>query len=286
MGVATVFDRELSLEAMWHGYRASDFVAQDTVAIDTGVVCDLLQARYYDGSKGQFLSEDPVFWGDPKQQALTDPQSLNSYSYANDNPIIKKDPDGRLAFGVSYGGGAEGGFGAFSATNVSSGATLVFDPKTFQASIVFTTTSAVNAGYLKNYQSAPDNGQPPFVIGLFGGVGRSYSFSPYATKPEDLEGVQDSINVNLGRGSFSAQGADTNNPTYTVGGGTKGFASASRYPVYTQVVSTISINQSISRATTQVASYYASAVASIKAQINAIQAKLNELSSKPASKSP
>jgi RHS repeat-associated protein len=54
-----------------------------------------LQARYYDGSKGEFLSEDPVFLGDPRQQNLTDPQSLNSYSYANDNPITKSDPTGR-----------------------------------------------------------------------------------------------------------------------------------------------------------------------------------------------
>jgi RHS repeat-associated protein len=54
-----------------------------------------LQARYYDGSKGELLSEDPVFLGDPKQQVLTDPQSLNSYSYANDNPITKSDPTGR-----------------------------------------------------------------------------------------------------------------------------------------------------------------------------------------------
>jgi RHS repeat-associated protein len=54
-----------------------------------------LQARYYDGSKGEFLSEDPIFLGDPKQQALTDPQSLNSYSYANDNPITKSDPTGK-----------------------------------------------------------------------------------------------------------------------------------------------------------------------------------------------
>ena len=51
-----------------------------------------LQARYYDGSKGEFLSEDPVFLGDPKQQVLTDPQSLNSYSYGNDNPLTKSDP--------------------------------------------------------------------------------------------------------------------------------------------------------------------------------------------------
>src|SRR5215471_12438898 len=54
-----------------------------------------LQARYYDGMKGEFLSEDPVFNGDPKQQLLTDPQSLNSYSYANDNPISKGDPNGK-----------------------------------------------------------------------------------------------------------------------------------------------------------------------------------------------
>jgi RHS repeat-associated protein len=35
-------------------------------------------ARYYNSTQGQFLSEDPVFLGDPKQQMLTDPQSLNS----------------------------------------------------------------------------------------------------------------------------------------------------------------------------------------------------------------
>ena len=57
---------------------------------------DYLQARYYDPSRGQFLSEDPVFWENPKAQDLTNPQSLNSYSYANDNPITGKDPSGRL----------------------------------------------------------------------------------------------------------------------------------------------------------------------------------------------
>src|SRR5882672_8927611 len=39
-----------------------------------------LQARYYDSSKGEFLSEDPTFWGN---QNIGDPQSLNSYGYAN-----------------------------------------------------------------------------------------------------------------------------------------------------------------------------------------------------------
>jgi RHS repeat-associated protein len=51
-----------------------------------------LNARYYDGTRGQFLSQDPVFWWN--SQNLTNPQSLNSYSYANGNPIGNKDPLG------------------------------------------------------------------------------------------------------------------------------------------------------------------------------------------------
>jgi RHS repeat-associated protein len=54
-----------------------------------------LNARYYDGSRGQFLSQDPVFLGNPKGQTLRDPQSLNTYSYSGDNPITKSDPSGK-----------------------------------------------------------------------------------------------------------------------------------------------------------------------------------------------
>jgi len=56
---------------------------------------DYLNARYMDPGRGQFLSEDPVFLGSPKDQDLSNPQSLNSYSYANDNPIVNKDPNGK-----------------------------------------------------------------------------------------------------------------------------------------------------------------------------------------------
>jgi RHS repeat-associated protein len=54
-----------------------------------------LNARYLNSQQGQFLSEDPVFLGNPSQQTLTNPQGLNSYSYANDNPITKSDPTGK-----------------------------------------------------------------------------------------------------------------------------------------------------------------------------------------------
>jgi cell wall-associated NlpC family hydrolase len=54
-----------------------------------------MRARYYDPARGQFISQDPVFWSN--RQNLANPQSLNSYSYAEDNPLVKKDPDGLAA---------------------------------------------------------------------------------------------------------------------------------------------------------------------------------------------
>jgi RHS repeat-associated protein len=81
-----------------------------------------LNARYYNPSQGQFLSEDPVFLatGDEnKMQQLTgqdlrsflsNPQQMNSYAYANDNPMTHSDPSGNqvaalLLLGLeAYGG--------------------------------------------------------------------------------------------------------------------------------------------------------------------------------------
>ena len=53
-----------------------------------------LNARYYDGNRGQFLSEDPVFWALPSN-ILADPQQMNSYNYARSNPIRFSDPEGK-----------------------------------------------------------------------------------------------------------------------------------------------------------------------------------------------
>ena len=57
---------------------------------DTGL--NYLNARYYNSVIGRFLSQDPMFWSN--NQNLADPQSLNSYSYANNNPIRFSDPTG------------------------------------------------------------------------------------------------------------------------------------------------------------------------------------------------
>ncbi len=61
-----------------------------------------LNARYYDGQRGQFLSQDPVFneVGLTKdgKAVMRNPQAMNSYSYAQNNPVVYKDPSGRIAF--------------------------------------------------------------------------------------------------------------------------------------------------------------------------------------------
>jgi RHS repeat-associated protein len=65
----------------------------DRFSDDSGL--SYLSARYYDQNRGQFISEDPIFWS--LKMNLSNSQSLNSYSYANDNPITKSDPDGLIA---------------------------------------------------------------------------------------------------------------------------------------------------------------------------------------------
>jgi RHS repeat-associated protein len=75
----------------------------DQFADDSGL--SYLNARYYNPTQGQFLSEDPVFLalGSPSaeqlsqqksQTILSDPQQLNSYTYKRDNPVKLKDPNG------------------------------------------------------------------------------------------------------------------------------------------------------------------------------------------------
>jgi len=58
-----------------------------------------LNARYYDGAKAKFISQDPTFLaigGNPKtlQSVLADPQNMNAYAYARNNPIILSRSDG------------------------------------------------------------------------------------------------------------------------------------------------------------------------------------------------
>jgi len=74
-------------------------IEQRLGVVGTGL--SYLNARYYSPQQGQFISQDPVFLGRPKDQNLRNPQSLNSYNYANDNPITKKDLSGQCPLCVT-----------------------------------------------------------------------------------------------------------------------------------------------------------------------------------------
>jgi RHS repeat-associated protein len=85
------------IDTHYGSYREPNkYIGQD---YDPETALAYLNARYYDGGRGQFLSQDPVFWeiGQTRDgiTALLNPQAQNSYSYAGNNPITQKDPEGR-----------------------------------------------------------------------------------------------------------------------------------------------------------------------------------------------
>ena len=74
------------------------YIGQD---YDTDTTLSYLNARYYDGERGQFTSQDIVFQNlgvDERTDAvLVNPQALNSYAYALGNPVLHSDPSGEIA---------------------------------------------------------------------------------------------------------------------------------------------------------------------------------------------
>jgi RHS repeat-associated protein len=95
----------IDTKAASYGGEKRKFASSEADAI-SGL--NYMMARYESPTKGSFISEDLVFLEDPKKQNLEDPQSLNSYSYANNNPITKIDPTGNSAMSsfFSYNGNA------------------------------------------------------------------------------------------------------------------------------------------------------------------------------------
>ncbi|WP_163655848.1 DNRLRE domain-containing protein [Listeria sp. PSOL-1] len=56
-----------------------------------------LMARYYEPEQGVFTAYDP----DPGDE--DDPQTMNGYNYANNNPVMYVDPDGNFAYAMAAG---------------------------------------------------------------------------------------------------------------------------------------------------------------------------------------
>ncbi len=77
-----------------------------------------LIARYYNPDRGVFLSVDP----DPGDE--DDPVTMNGYTYGDNNPVMKIDPDGHAPWWLmAAGGGAAGGLGSYLYQNRNKGYT-------------------------------------------------------------------------------------------------------------------------------------------------------------------
>src|SRR5262249_44603825 len=145
------------------------------------------------------------------------PQSLNSYSYGNDNPTTKSDPKGLWAISYNLASiGAEGGFGLFAGG--SAGLSLSFVSGK-DGGLALTFSSACTGGYLQNstgYPTSP-SGQRPFIYGAFASGGcalqavcgsavqYSGSVSPTVNSLDALNGAADAMNLNYERASFTRQ---------------------------------------------------------------------------------
>src|SRR5947207_11135025 len=66
---------------------------------------EFARARYYSSSCGRFTSPDPY----SGSMSLTDPQSVNRYSYVSNNPVNSTDPSGMSQRPAMVGGGMDGG---------------------------------------------------------------------------------------------------------------------------------------------------------------------------------
>lgn len=185
--------------------------ARNLFKVDAGVVHALMQARYQNPSAGQFLSEDPVFLGDQRQQVLTDPQSFNAYSYAEGNPITGSDPSGRAiltqaqraaslaasqAISNLYSAMAQGAQNAAQST-VSS---FVSGYRQY-ASGVNTAINNPTGAYQsikKGKNSALENvgigvGAAGFILSLGNGFGAAGDAAQLATRATEINGVLDPI---------------------------------------------------------------------------------------------
>jgi RHS repeat-associated protein len=64
--------------------------------LDSETSLQYFGARYYDSDTARFVSIDPLLISSPNS-FLTDPQQLNSYSYARNNPVRFIDPTGNFS---------------------------------------------------------------------------------------------------------------------------------------------------------------------------------------------
>lgn len=172
-----------------------------------------LNARYYDGDRGQFTGQDPVFWEvgqtEDGKTILQNPQAQNSYSYAQNNPLVNKDPSGRLAIGLGWNGtvGTPGLYGGASTYGV-----LTVHPYPFNIEVgIISSTggggstaiggigSTVGA-LLSNARNISELEGPGAVVGGSVRIGADFGVDVGMSKSNQTNGTVFTLNPNIGYG--------------------------------------------------------------------------------------
>jgi RHS repeat-associated protein len=230
-------------------------------------------ARYLNPSQGQFTTEDPVFWG--PQQALDNPQGLNSYSYSLDNPITKNDPMGLWAFqmglgatfwnftlggGIAVGTTDDGGysFGPYLVTGLKMGAE-VSGPQitTANLSSQYSVTTGLSAsggdGYYGveiskgetyyPYSKKPPQSSQEATVGIRGGLGGgdiTQFYVPLITSGNAPQGANGPVaNIPGGNGSPMSSTGSNNTPNSVSNGALGGSSSRTNGNSFSQVLNTL-----------------------------------------------
>jgi RHS repeat-associated protein len=136
-------------------------------------------ARYYDPAIGRFISPDIYI------QNFTNPQTINRYSYALNNPLRYTDPTGWWTFGL----GINFNF-TFLAWTVS-GSVMIVTSGLGELGVVWSGGGGGGAGY-----------QPSAPAGVAGGITAQAQYIPNAESIEELRGPAVQIGGSGGKGLY------------------------------------------------------------------------------------
>ena len=183
-------------------------------------------ARFYDPALGRFLQPDSIV------PSAYDPQSLNRYSYVENNPLARVDPSGNFSVSVFGGVVDRSGFSGFVGGFSSSAYSFSFGAALFAGGVPIAGLAARSSGYgLFTSTSAS-----AFLFSSRATASSSHSMllgfgavldSPYPSLPSGTFGRELAAGVAVGGGAVAvAMGAAAVVPSL----GEVALALASRYP--------------------------------------------------------
>ena len=155
---------------------------------DASTHLNYLNARYYQNGRGTFLSQDPEF-RENIESYLDDPQQMNSYSYARNNPIIAKDPSGRAAVAVLAAPALKGLLVAISALLATLGTINASSPQSQSAFNQFANSVGQFVQSVNNFVSSSIKAQSGAVTGTINATITNGSQTAVSTPATNIPGL-------------------------------------------------------------------------------------------------